>query len=74
MRKSTKLALAFVALAGAVGSAAYSENNSDGRLRDGMSLRLNKTVKGTSGSISFDEFSHAVNMRLKELASDMAAS
>ena len=66
MKKSTKLALAFVALAGAVGTVAYAENKvTGGRLPDGMTTKLSKVA---GRSIGFDQFSEAMNARLRELA------
>lgn len=66
MKKSTKLALAFVALAGAVGTVAYAENKAaGGRLPDGTTTKLSKAA---GGSIGFDQFSEAMDARLRELA------
>ncbi|MBW8907978.1 MAG: hypothetical protein JF620_02910 [Mesorhizobium sp.] len=67
MKKSTKLALAFVALAGAVGTVAYAENKAAGgeRAPKGTTARLSKA---TSGTIGFDQFSDAMEARLRELA------
>lgn len=70
MRKSTKLALAFVALAGAVGTTAYAENNASAKMREGMTLRLNKAMKDHDGTITFDQFSDAMNARLKKMVAD----
>jgi Ca2+-binding EF-hand superfamily protein len=70
MRKTIGLALAFVALAGAVGTTAYAENNASARMRDGMMMRLNKAMKDSDGTISFDQFSDAMNARLKKLVAD----
>ncbi|MER9652619.1 hypothetical protein NKJ26_03750 [Mesorhizobium sp. M0152] len=70
MRKSTKLALAFVALAGAVGTTAYAENNASAKMRDGMMMRLDKAMKNSNGTITFDQFSDAMNARLKKLVAD----
>ncbi|MER9327680.1 hypothetical protein [Mesorhizobium sp. M0488] len=70
MRKSTKLALAFVALAGAVGTTAYAENNASAKMRDGMMMRLDKAMKDSNGTITFDQFSDAMNARLKKLVAD----
>ena len=66
MKKSTKLALAFVALAGAVGTVAYAENKAAGdeRVPGGTTARLSKAASGTIG---FDQFSDAVDARLREL-------
>ena len=66
MKKSTKLALAFVALAGAVGTVAYAENKAaGGRLPDGTTTKLSKAA---GRSIGFDQFSDAMDARLRELA------
>jgi Ca2+-binding EF-hand superfamily protein len=70
MRKTTKLALAFVALAGAVGTAAYAENNADGGMRARPMMRLNKAMKSSDGTINFDQFSNVMDSRLKKLAAD----
>ncbi|ESY71449.1 hypothetical protein NKJ90_07580 [Mesorhizobium sp. M0051] len=70
MRKTTKLALAFLALAGAVGSAAYAENNVSAKMREGTMMRLNKAMKDSNGTITFDQFSDAMNARLKKLVAD----
>jgi Ca2+-binding EF-hand superfamily protein len=70
MRKTTGLALAFVALAGAVGTTAYAENNSSARMREGTMMRLDKAMKDSNGTISFDQFSDAMNARLKEMVAD----
>lgn len=69
MKKSTKLALAFMALAGAVGSTAYADNNTGG-LRDGMTMRAGRAMRDSDGAIGFDQFSDAVDTRLRKLASD----
>ena len=70
MRKSTKLALAFAALAGAVGTTAYAENNASAKMRDGMMARLDKTMSDSDGAITFDQFSDAMNDRLKKIVAD----
>ncbi|MGX9144845.1 hypothetical protein [Mesorhizobium sp. 128a] len=70
MRKTTGLALAFVALAGAVGTTAYAENNASARMREGTMMRLSKAMKDSNGTISFDQFSDAMNARLKKLVAD----
>ena len=69
MKKSTKLALAFVALASAVGTVAYAENNatSHERVPDGMMTRLGKATED-QGTIGLDQFSDAVEARLREIA------
>ena len=63
MRKSTKLALAFAALAGAVGTTAYAENNASAKMREDKMMRLNNAMS----AITFDQFSDAMNARLKKL-------
>ena len=70
MRTTTKLALAFVALAGAVGTTAYAENNASEKLREGTMMRLSKAMSDTNGTITFDQFSDAMNTRLKKLVAD----
>lgn len=70
MKKSTKLALAFVALAGAVGTTAYAENNASAKMRDGIMMRLDKAMKDSNGAVTFDQFSDAMNARLKKLVAD----
>ncbi|MEO5759029.1 MAG: hypothetical protein ABIQ51_19435 [Mesorhizobium sp.] len=70
MRKTTKLALAFVALAGAVGTAAYADNNRDGGMRGGAMMRINKAMKDSNGTITFDQFSDAMDSQLKKLIAD----
>ena len=70
MRKTTGLALAFVALAGAVGTTAYAENNASARMREGTMMRLDKAMEDSNGTISFDQFSDAMNARLKKLVAD----
>lgn len=70
MRKSTKLAFAFVALAGAVGAVAYAENRAIGgeRVRDGTTMRLSKSMEDPGGTIGFDQFSDTIDARLRGLA------
>ena len=70
MRTTTKLALAFVALAGAVGTTAYAENNISEKMREGTMMRLSKAMSDSGGTINFDQFSDAMNARLKKLVAD----
>ncbi|TPK76456.1 hypothetical protein FJ930_04075 [Mesorhizobium sp. B2-4-15] len=70
MKKSTKLALAFVALAGAVGTTAYAENNASAKMREGMMARLDKAMNDSGGAITFDQFSNVMDARLKKLVAD----
>ncbi|MFD2058126.1 hypothetical protein ACFSQT_35110 [Mesorhizobium calcicola] len=70
MRTTTKLALAFVALAGAVGTTAYAENSASEKLREGTMMRLNRVMIDSNGTITFYQFSDAMNARLKKLVAD----
>ena len=67
MRKSTRLAFAFIALAGAVGSAAYAENIDSAKIRERTMMRLDRAMNDNGGTITFDQFSDAMNARLKKL-------
>ncbi|MCA0029622.1 hypothetical protein [Mesorhizobium sp. B263B2A] len=67
MRKSTKLALAFAALAGAT---AYAENIASAKVREDTMMRLDKAMGDSGGAITFDQFSDAMNARLKKLVAD----
>jgi Ca2+-binding EF-hand superfamily protein len=69
MRKSTKLAFAFVALAGVVGTAAYAQEKGDG-MRDGVRMRLQKALKDNDGGITFDQFEAAMNPQLTKILAD----
>ncbi|WP_137932146.1 EF-hand domain-containing protein [Mesorhizobium comanense] len=70
MRKTTKLAFAFIALAGAVGSAAYAENVDSAKMRERTMMRLDKAMNDNGGTITFDQFSNAMDARLKKLVAD----
>ncbi|MBN9218844.1 MAG: hypothetical protein J0I79_12895 [Mesorhizobium sp.] len=70
MRKTTKLAFAFIALAGAVGSAAYAENTDSARMRERTMMRLDRAMNDNGGAITFDQFSDAMDARLKKLVAD----
>ncbi|WP_421913818.1 hypothetical protein [Mesorhizobium sp.] len=70
MRKTTKLVFAFIALAGAIGTAAYADESSRQDGRDGMTMRLDKVMKDSNGAITFDQFSVAMDSRLKKLVAD----
>jgi Ca2+-binding EF-hand superfamily protein len=67
MRKSTKLALGFAALAGAVATAAYAAEAPGGWRMHGMhgNMRLQKADTDKSGDITFEEFSAAMNGRIE---------
>ncbi|MBZ9795796.1 hypothetical protein [Mesorhizobium sp. ES1-4] len=70
MRKTTKLALAFIAMAGAVGGAAYAENVDSAKMRERTLMRLDKAMKDNGGTITFDQFSNIMDARLKKLVAD----
>jgi len=70
MRKSTKLALAFIALAGAVGTAAYADEHAGWQRRDRTPTRLDKALDDAGGSISFEQFSNVMDTRLKKMVAD----
>ena len=61
MRKSTRLALGFAALAGAIATAAYA---AEGPARMHQDMRMHKADADKSGDITFDEFSAAMKNRL----------
>ncbi|WP_315919481.1 hypothetical protein [Mesorhizobium sp. SP-1A] len=69
MRKST-LAIAFVALAGALGTAAYAQQQGDDGMRGPMMMKLQKAMKDSDNGISFDQFSDAMDARLKKMVAD----
>ncbi len=62
MRKSTKLALAFAGLAGAVATVAFAAEGPGKGMHRGMMFQ--KADADHSGDISFDEFSNAMGQRL----------
>ncbi|GLS32942.1 hypothetical protein SAMN04488498_108146 [Mesorhizobium albiziae] len=70
MRKSTTLAIAFAGLAGVIGSAAYADDQSGDSRRRGMMMRLDKAMKDQNGSLTFDQFSAAMDTRLKKIVAD----
>jgi Ca2+-binding EF-hand superfamily protein len=70
MRKTTKLALAFAALAGAIGTTAYADEHSGAGPREGMMMRLHKAMRDNDGTVNFDQFSDAMNARLKKIVAD----
>jgi Ca2+-binding EF-hand superfamily protein len=70
VRKTTKLAFAFIALAGAIGTAAYADESSREGPGEGMTMRLDKVMKDSNGTITFDQFSDAMDSRLKKMVAD----
>ncbi len=62
MKKSTKLAIAFAALAGAAGSTAFAADNQGKRGDRGM--RFERIDADKSGDVTFEEFSAAMKTRL----------
>ena len=67
MRKSTRLALGFAALAGLVATAAYAADGPRGWGVHGMygNMRLHHADADKSGDITFDEFSAAMKGRME---------
>jgi hypothetical protein len=64
MRKSTKLALGFAALAGAIATAAYAADGPKDWGMHGMRGNMHKADADKSGDITFDEFSAAMKGRI----------
>lgn len=69
MRTSTTLALAFIALSGVAGTAAFAEHNQEGMGGAGKT-RLQKAMNEAGGSLTFDQFSAAMDSRLKKIVAD----
>jgi Ca2+-binding EF-hand superfamily protein len=67
MKKSTRLALGFAALAGVIATAAYAADGPGGWAMHGMhgNMRLQKADADKSGDISFDEFTAAMKGRIE---------
>ena len=65
MRKSTKTAFAFLAIAGAAGSVAHAADNRSPR-GDGprQGMRFERQDADSSGDITFEEFAAAINQRI----------
>jgi Ca2+-binding EF-hand superfamily protein len=63
MKKSTKITLAFLALAGAAGGVAFAADKHDGPRRGGM-MRFERADADSSGDVTFEEFSAAMNKRI----------
>jgi Ca2+-binding EF-hand superfamily protein len=66
MKKSTRLALGFAALAGVIATAAYAADGPGGWGKHGMhgNMRLQKADVDKSGDITFDEFAAAMKGRI----------
>lgn len=63
MKKSTKIALTFLAIAGAAGSTAFATDR-DGR-RDGrQGMRFERADADSSGDVTFEEFAAAMKNRI----------
>ena len=69
-KTSTKLAVAFVSLASVIASAAYADDQSGDGPRRGMMMRLNKAMDQNGSSLTFDQFSAAMDTRLKKIVAD----
>lgn len=72
MKKSTKIALAFLALAGTASTMAVAadreENRRDGR--QGGAMRFERTDADSSGDITFEEFAAAMGARVGKADAD----
>jgi hypothetical protein len=64
MRKSTRLALGFAALAGAIATTAYAAEGTKGWGMHGMRGNMHKADADKSGDITFDEFTAAMKGRI----------
>jgi Ca2+-binding EF-hand superfamily protein len=71
MRTSTKLALAFLSLAGVAGTAAHAADDQPGRHgpRAGM-MRFDRLDADRSGDVTFEEFSTAMKSRIGQADRD----
>jgi Ca2+-binding EF-hand superfamily protein len=68
MKKSTKIALTFLAIAGAAGSTAFAADR-DGR--DGrQGMRFERTDADSSGDVTFEEFAAAMKNRIGNADAD----
>ena len=66
MKKSTKLALAFLAIAGASGNSAFADDKPGGgdNPRRGGGMRFERADADANGDISFEEFAAVMNKRI----------
>lgn len=67
MRKSTKVAIAFLALAGAAGSAAWAADNGPRkgeRFGNRQGAMFDRADADSSGDVTFEEFAAAMNKRI----------
>ncbi len=64
MKKSTKTALAFLAIAGAAGSVAYAADNRPAREGSSQGMRFERADADSSGDVTFEEFTAAINKRI----------
>jgi Ca2+-binding EF-hand superfamily protein len=71
MKTSTRLALAFLTLAGIAGTSAYAADNEQGRHdpRAGM-MRFDRLDADQSGDVTFEEFSAALKSRIGDADKD----
>ena len=63
MRISTKLAMAFLAVATTAGAPAFADDKPEGRAERGKQ-RFERTDADSSGDITFEEFAAAMKMRI----------
>lgn len=66
MKKSTKIAIAFLAIAGAAGSTAFAGENGkrSERLGHGGAAKFERADADSSGDVTFEEFAAAMNARV----------
>lgn len=69
MRKSTRFAIAFLALAGAAGSAAIAADGKEKRGGD-RGTRFERADADQSGDVTFEEFAAAMNTRIGKADAD----
>jgi Ca2+-binding EF-hand superfamily protein len=70
MKKSTKIALAFLALASVGTAVAYANDEQPGRHDPRAGMRFDRLDADQSGDITFEEFSAAMKSRIGEADKD----
>jgi hypothetical protein len=71
MKTSTRLALAFLTLAGIAGTAAYAADDQPGRHGSGAGMmRFDRLDADQSGDVTFEEFSAALKSRIGDADKD----
>ncbi|KQZ12979.1 MULTISPECIES: EF-hand domain-containing protein [unclassified Mesorhizobium] len=70
MKKSTKLAIAFLALAGTAGSVAVAADRGDAKGPRHGAMRFDKLDADSNGDVSFEEFTAAMDKRIGDADAD----